>query len=81
MLANDSDWVDSGFGALEDYIVSYLGGTGSRSSDAFRLKLNTPIGVALALMEVTGRQLNEEFERATGQVSKLSFVVLFFFSN
>lgn len=63
-LAEDSQWRASRFGALEDFIFDFLVGGGRAAGEAVRLKLQTPLFVADALLEAAGQQLAAELETA-----------------
>eukprot|EP00241_Pyramimonas_parkeae_P004314 CAMPEP_0114258020 /NCGR_PEP_ID=MMETSP0058-20121206/19067_1 /TAXON_ID=36894 /ORGANISM="Pyramimonas parkeae, CCMP726" /LENGTH=840 /DNA_ID=CAMNT_0001372833 /DNA_START=335 /DNA_END=2857 /DNA_ORIENTATION=+ len=68
-LAADSQWEGSGFGAAEQWVFNFLAGGGEEGEgEALRLKLNTPLAVASALMDACERQLEEEMKAAEAEV-------------
>lgn len=55
LLANTAEWRGSGFGAFEKFIYEFLAGGGEGgegSGEGVRLKLQTPLYVAEALLQV-----------------------------
>eukprot|EP00955_Chlamydomonas_euryale_P071257 361009-Chlamydomonas_euryale.AAC.2 len=54
-LAERSDWAASGFGAFESFVYEFLIGRGEQAGEGVRLKLQTPLYVADALMGACGR--------------------------
>lgn len=63
-LSEDRQWQSSRFGALEDFIFDFLVGGGRDTGEAVRLKLQTPLFVADALLDAAGQQLSAELETA-----------------
>lgn len=61
----------SGFGDLEDYLLSFLGGGkgGSRAGEGLRLKLNTPLQVGTLLFNAAEDILAGEREAADREVA------------
>lgn len=65
------------FGEFEKFVYEFLIGSsnGGRSSgEGLRLKLQTPLFVADALMEAAGRQLEAERQLAQGELNSLRMV-------
>lgn len=62
-LADDGQWQSSRFGQLESFIFDFLCG-GRDSGEAVRLKLQTPLFMADALLEAAGQQLAAELQTA-----------------
>ena len=63
-LAEDAQWRASRFGKLEDFIFDFLVGGGRTAAEAVRLKLQTPLFVADALLAAAGQQLAAELDTA-----------------
>jgi len=68
LLTKDQEWMDSGFGAAEEWITSFLAGSGDSAGEAMRLKLNTPLAVATALLESCARSLEADSLAAQAEV-------------
>lgn len=73
-----SSLAPSGFGDLEDYVLSFLGGggkgdtsgkSGSRSGEGLRLKLGTPLQVGTLLFDAAEDILSGEREAASAEVA------------
>ena len=62
-LGVDDRWRGSRFGALEEFVFDFLCG-GRGSGEAVRLKLQTPLFVADALLEAAGNLLQAELQTA-----------------
>ncbi|KAK9811735.1 hypothetical protein WJX72_009255 [[Myrmecia] bisecta] len=73
VLGQDRQWQASRFEALEDFIYQYLVG-GASASESVRLKLQTPLFVADALLEASGRQLANELEVAAEEAEAVKLV-------
>ncbi len=71
-LAEDPQWQSSRFGELEDFIFDFLVGGRGDGGEAVRLKLQTPLFVADALLEAAGQQLAAELQTAE-EVSDFTF--------
>ena len=63
-LQKDRRWDASHYGNLEQFIYDYLVG-GASAGESVRLKLQTPLFVADALLQAAQRQLVEELQAAT----------------
>ena len=63
------EFVDSGFGQFEDYVMSYLGGSGERAGEALRLKLSTPLNVCTLLLDAAEQILETEDDEAKSEVA------------
>lgn len=62
-LKRSEKWQNSRFQELEAFLLDFLCG-GKGSGEAVRLKLQTPLFVAEALLEAAGRQLEAELQTA-----------------
>ena len=62
-LQKDQRWDASHYGNLEEFIFDYLSG-GASAGESVRLKLQTPLFVADALLQAARKQLNEQLEVA-----------------
>ena len=62
-LAEEPLWAASNFGELERFVVDFLVG-GAGGGEALRLKLQTPLFVADALLNAARRQLDAELDAA-----------------
>ena len=67
-LQQDQRWDASHYGNLEQFIYDYLVG-GASAGESVRLKLQTPLFVADALLQAAQQQLTQELQTAT-QVSQ-----------
>jgi len=67
--ARDSEFISSRFGAFEDYVVSFLGGSGARAGEALRLKLSTPLNVSELLLNAAEEILEGEDDEAKSEVA------------
>jgi len=63
-LQKDQRWDASHYGNLEQFIYDYLVG-GASAGESVRLKLQTPLFVADAILQAAQRQLDEELQTAT----------------
>ena len=63
-LQKDQRWDASHYGNLEQFIYDYLVG-GPSAGETVRLKLQTPLFVAEALLQAAQRQLTDELQTAT----------------
>ena len=63
-LRNNLTWNLSGFQKLEEFITDFLGGSSDAGAERRRLKLATPLGISVTLLEVCGRQLSIESKKA-----------------
>lgn len=73
-LAADPRWAASRFESLESFICEFLMGSGSSSGESVRLKLQTPLSVADALLDAAGRQLDQEAEVAAADAASVGLV-------
>ena len=62
-LSGHAKWEASRFGTLESFILDFLVG-GSSAGESVRLKLQTPLFVADALLEAAGQQLADDLAAA-----------------
>ena len=62
-LARSGQWSSSRFGDLERFMVDFLVG-GAAAGESLRLKLQTPLFVADALLEAARQQLSSELSTA-----------------
>lgn len=62
-LARSGQWGESRFGELERFMVDFLVGGGA-AGESLRLKLQTPLFVADALLEAARQQLSSELSTA-----------------
>lgn len=62
-LEGNNEWEGSRFGVLEKFILNFLVG-GSSAGESVRLKLQSPLYVAEALMAAASQQLQEDLEAA-----------------
>ena len=67
--ARDSEFIASRFGAFEDYVTSFLGGSGERAGEALRLKLSTPLNVGELLLNAAEEILEGEDDEAKSEVA------------
>ena len=67
--ANSRAFVESGFGKFEDYVMSFLGGSGERAGEALRLKLSTPLNVSELLLNAAEQILEGEDEESKSEVA------------
>lgn len=63
-LKEDSYWQSSGFRELEDFINNFLEGTSDAGAERLRLKLDTPLGIGMALLSASDRQLSGDIVKA-----------------
>ncbi len=63
-LQKDRRWDASHYGNLEQFIYDYLVG-GASAGESVRLKLQTPLFVADAILQAAQRQLVEELQTAS----------------
>lgn len=62
-LAGDPRWQESKFGSLERFMIDFLAG-GAGGSESMRLKLQTPLFVASALLDAARKQLEADLSLA-----------------
>ena len=62
-LEGNSQWQSSRFGPLENYILDFLIG-GASAGESVRLKLQTPLFVADALLDAGRQQLEADLQAA-----------------
>lgn len=73
-LAQDPLWTTSGFRELEDFIFGFMGASTDRGAERLRLKLETPLGVGLALLSALEAQLKAEELKAESDLKALEEV-------
>lgn len=71
-LLQNTTWNLSGFKELEKFIEDFLGGSSDAGAERRRLKLATPLGIALALLEACERQLSMESKKADSDMEVLN---------
>jgi hypothetical protein len=64
VLQGDSYWKNSGFGQLEEFIMNFLEGSTDAGAERLRLKLDTPLGIGVALLSASDRQLSADIVKA-----------------
>ena len=67
--AASPEFIESGFGEFEEYVMSFLGGSGERAGEALRLKLSTPLNVSELLLNAAEQILLGEDDAATEELS------------
>lgn len=73
-LSRDSLWTTSGFQELEDFIFGFMGASTGMGAERLRLKLETPLGIGVALLAACDRQLVAEALKAEGDLKALADV-------
>lgn len=74
-LAQDQDWQESGFPNLETFVTNFFTGDGgAASTESVRLKLQTPMFVADALLDACRQQLENERTEAENDLKAVSAV-------
>lgn len=74
LLSEDTDWKDSGFANLENFIMGFMGGATDAGAERIRLKLDTPLGIGVALLAACERQLCAEKSKVEADLQTLSGV-------
>ncbi|KAG1680578.1 hypothetical protein FOA52_015025 [Chlamydomonas sp. UWO 241] len=74
LLTDQPDWEPSGFGALESFVYDFLVGRGGNAGEGVRLKLQTPLYVADALMGACGRALQSDLDAARAELRAVKLV-------
>lgn len=75
LLSEQPDWTSSGFGPFERFIYNFLiGGIDGRAGEGVRLKLQTPLYVADALMGACGRLLAADIDAASAELKAVRLV-------
>lgn len=74
-LLQSTTWKSSGFDKLENYIDDFLGGSSDAGAERKRLKLETPLGIAVALLEACEGQLSTQAEKAEADLDVLEGLV------
>ncbi|EIE21598.1 hypothetical protein COCSUDRAFT_30102 [Coccomyxa subellipsoidea C-169] len=72
-LARSGQWGESRFGELERFMVDFLVGGGA-AGESLRLKLQTPLFVADALLEAARQQLSSELSTAEQEAEAVASV-------
>lgn len=75
-LLQNSAWNVSGFKDLEKFIADFLGGSTDAGAERRRLKLATPLGIALTLVEACKLQLAAEAIKANTDLESLNGILL-----
>lgn len=74
-LEQDKDWQESGFPKLEAFVTSFFtGDSGAASTESVRLKLQTPVFVADALLDACRQQLENERLEAENDLKAVNAV-------
>jgi len=73
-LATSPAWATSGFSELESFLLSFLVGDPGKASESVRLKLETPLSVADALLGVSRQQLKGDLASAEKDLEALLMV-------
>lgn len=73
-LSEDPLWTTSGFKELEEFIFGFMGASTDKGAERLRLKLETPLGVGLALLTACESQLTAEAFKAEGDLKALEDV-------
>ncbi len=79
VLVNDSRWARSQFGVLERFMRDFLAG-GAGGSESMRLKLQTPLYVAAALLDAARKQLEADLalaQQVRGSIPRTMLHLLF----
>ncbi|GIL78829.1 hypothetical protein Vretifemale_8196 [Volvox reticuliferus] len=74
VLASSIDWRSSNFGELERQVSNFLIGGSEGGGEGVRLKLQTPLFVADALLGAAGRQLAVDLEAARAELEGVKLV-------
>eukprot|EP00198_Chlamydomonas_reinhardtii_P000476 XP_001689811.1 predicted protein [Chlamydomonas reinhardtii] len=73
-LSNSRDWAVSNFSELERNVSNFLVGKGAGGGEGVRLKLQTPLFVADALLGAAGRQLETDLAAARAELEGVQLV-------
>lgn len=73
-LSEDPLWTTSGFKELEEFIAGFMGASSDRGAERLRLKLETPLGVGVALLVACDSQLTAEAFKAESDLKTLEDV-------
>ncbi|KAG2422345.1 hypothetical protein HXX76_016105 [Chlamydomonas incerta] len=73
-LSNSRDWAVSNFSELERNVSNFLVGKGAGGGEGVRLKLQTPLFVADALLGAAGRQLEADLAAARAELEGVQLV-------
>ncbi|KAH9552434.1 hypothetical protein CY35_09G066500 [Sphagnum magellanicum] len=76
LLSKNSLWTTSGFGDLEGFILGFMGGSIDTGAERLRLKLETPLGIGVALLGACERQLVAEALKAEADLKALGSMEL-----
>eukprot|EP00253_Pinus_taeda_P009840 PITA_09840 len=68
ILSKDPKWMYSGFSELENFIFSFLDASTNMGAERVRLKLETPIGIATALLAAIEEHIITESAKANAQL-------------
>ncbi|KAL2649181.1 hypothetical protein R1flu_017309 [Riccia fluitans] len=72
LLIEDNSWKRSGFEELENFIFSFLGGSTDAGAERLRLKLETPLGIGVALLNASAKQLAADILKAESDLKVLT---------
>lgn len=75
-LLQNNSWNLSGFKDLEKFIADFLGGSSDAGAERRRLKLATPLGIALTLLEACEAQLSGEANSADADMEWLNGLLI-----
>lgn len=73
-LAASPDWRMSNFAELERHVSNFLVGKGEGGGEGVRLKLQTPLSIADALLGAAGRQLAADLQAARSELEGVQLV-------
>lgn len=74
-LSEDPLWTTSGFKELEEFIFGFMGASSERGAERLRLKLETPLGISVALLAACDQQLAAEAFKAESDLKALEDVL------
>uniref|UniRef100_A0A7I4EYZ8 G domain-containing protein n=1 Tax=Physcomitrium patens TaxID=3218 RepID=A0A7I4EYZ8_PHYPA len=74
-LSEDPLWITSGFKELEEFIFGFMGASSERGAERLRLKLETPLGISVALLAACDQQLAAEAFKAESDLKALEDVL------
>ncbi|KAH7306310.1 hypothetical protein KP509_22G005900 [Ceratopteris richardii] len=75
-LLENRSWNLSGFKDFEKFIADFLGGSSDAGAERRRLKLATPLGIALTLLEACNMQVIEQAKKANADLEFLKDMLL-----
>ncbi|GAX76842.1 hypothetical protein CEUSTIGMA_g4288.t1 [Chlamydomonas eustigma] len=75
LLLERPEWIRSGYSSLEAFIFNFLAaGESDKAGEGVRLKLQTPLFVADALLGASARSLKDELDAAKSEMRAVSLV-------